>query len=188
MSSHYFHEHDTAIETMSYNLHEHKEGIQPSSTSFDMDIRCIPNQRLKPKDSLSSHQDSITSLLASMHLSGISSFGDSFGDDSAPELLSLRYDDKELDKYFDFGESEKPDDAFATQSTASRIAQASLEFVFSHLDMGATDTSGTNSGYVAEELRCSDSIDSLEVTSKRMKRVSHRNETFRGGKDTVHDQ
>ena len=130
MSSHYFHEHDTAIETMSYNLHEHKEGIQPSSTSLDMDSRCIQNQRLKPKDSLSSHQDSITSLLASMHLSGITSFGDSFGDDSAPELLSQRYDDKELDKFFDFGESEKPDDAFATQSTASWIAQASLEFFF----------------------------------------------------------
>lgn len=158
---------------MSYTLQEHTQGIQ--------------NQRPKHKDSLNCHHDSVTVLLASLHLSGVPSFGESYGD-SAPELLNRRYDDKELDKYFDFEESEQPDDTFAKQSIALRFAHASLEFVFSHLDAAATGASGTNSSYVAENLRGSDSVDSLELTAKRMTRVSTRNETRLEENDTGHDQ
>lgn len=174
---------------MSYTPQEHNEVIQPSSTSFDNDNRDIQNHLLKQKDSLSRHHDSVTSLLASMHLSGVISFEDSFGDHSAHEHLNREYDDKVLDKYFDFDESEEPDAAlFAKQSTALRFAQASLEFVFSRLDAGATDASGANSRYVAEDLWGSDSVDSLDLTSKRIMRVCPRNETRREEKDTGHDQ
>ena len=108
--------------------------------------------------------------MASMHLSFISSFGD----DSEPAICSRRNDDTELNKYFDFDESEERGDVAAKQLTALHLAQASLESALSHLNEVAA-SEDTRLSYADGVFWGSDSVDSFEITSRRVSKAAPRN-------------